>query len=63
MKVNTSMKYLKDAPIVFVHYPIGAGGWFLASLIYFAYDQSESFEFDNRGSGHSNRAIQYINNF
>ena len=57
------MKYLKDAPIVFVHYPIGAGGWFLASLIYFAYDQSESFEFDNKGSGHSNRAIQYINNF
>jgi hypothetical protein len=63
MKVNTSMKYLKDAPTIFVHYPIGAGGWFLSSLIYFAYDQSEPFEFDNKGSGHNNRAIQYINNF
>lgn len=57
------MKFLKDSPVIFVHYPIGAGGWFLSSLIYYAHDQSEAFEFDTRGSGHKNRSIQYINNF
>jgi hypothetical protein len=57
------MKRLVDHPVIFVHYPVGAGGWFLTSLIYHAFDQSDPFEFDQLGSGHGNRAIQYINNF
>lgn len=57
------MKFLKDQDVIFVHYPVGSGGWFLSSLIYYAHDQTETFEFDLRGSGHGNRAIQYINNF
>lgn len=57
------MKRLCDHSVIFVHYPVGAGGWFLTSLIYHAFDQSEPFEFDHLGSGHGNRSIQYINNF
>lgn len=54
---------LKDVPIIFVHYPTGAGGWFLASLIWHAFDPREPFRFDARGSGHDNQAIRNINNF
>ena len=57
------MKRMHDSKTIFVQYPVGAGGWFLTSLIYHRYDQYDSFEFDQQGSGHGNRAIQYINNF
>jgi hypothetical protein len=57
------MPLLADFPVVFVHYPTGAGGWFLSSLLHYSFDQIEPFTFDQVGSGHSNRSIQYINNF
>jgi hypothetical protein len=57
------MKRMCDSETIFVQYPVGAGGWFLTSLIYHRFDQQDSFEFDQLGSGHGNRAIQYINNF
>ncbi len=57
------MKRMCDHETIFVQYPVGAGGWFLTSLIYHRYDPRDSFEFDQLGSGHGNRAIQYINNF
>lgn len=57
------MSLLADSPVIFVHYPTGAGGWFLSSLLHYSFDQSEPFTFDQVGSGHSNRSIQYINNF
>jgi hypothetical protein len=57
------MPLLADFPVVFVHYPTGAGGWFLSSLLHYSFDQTEPFTFDQVGSGHSNRSIQYINNF
>lgn len=57
------MKRIYDTDTIFIQYPVGSGGWFLTSLIYHRYDQREAFEFDMVGSGHGNRAIQYINNF
>jgi len=57
------MLLLSDFPVIFVHYPTGAGGWFLSSLLHYSFDQTEPFTFDQVGSGHSNRSIQYINNF
>jgi hypothetical protein len=57
------MPRLADFPVILVHYPTGAGGWFLSSLLHYSFDQSEPFTFDQVGSGHSNRSIQYINNF
>lgn len=63
MNLNNDMRYLRDYPVVFVHYPTGAGGWFLSSLLHYSFDQTEEFTFDSVGSGHSNRSIQYINNF
>lgn len=57
------MNNLYDTPIVFVHYPTGAGGWFLASLLHYGFDQTEPFSFDQYGSGHSNQSIRKINNW
>jgi hypothetical protein len=57
------MHKLKDLPIVFVHYPAGAGGWFLASLLYNASDPVHAFMFDNLGSCYANKQIRTINNF
>lgn len=59
------MKKLIDlpTPIVFVQYPVGAGGWFLASLLYTAYHPLETIKHDATGSGHANTQIESINNF
>jgi len=59
------MKKLIDSPtpIVFVQYPVGAGGWFLASLLYTAYHTSEAIKHNAVGSGHNNTQIETINNF
>jgi hypothetical protein len=57
------MKTLTESPVLFVHYPTGAGGWFLASLLHYAADQSTPFYFDAHGSGHANQTIRLINNW
>jgi hypothetical protein len=57
------MKTLTESSVLFVHYPTGAGGWFLASLLHYAADQSTPFYFDAHGSGHANQAIRLINNW
>ena len=59
------MKKLIDSatPILFVQYPVGAGGWFLTSLLYTAYHPSEVIKHDLVGSGHANTQIESINNF
>ena len=59
------MKKLIDSPtpIVFVQYPVGGGGWFLASLLYTAYYPLETIKHDTVGSGHANTQIQTVNNF
>lgn len=57
------MLKLADLPIVFVHYPTGAGGWFLASWLWQAFDPREPVTFDKQGSGHAMQAIRNINNF
>jgi hypothetical protein len=57
------MHKLKDLPIIFVHYPAGAGGWFLASLLYNASDPVHAFVFDKLGSSYVNKQIRAINNF
>lgn len=59
------MKKLIDSPtpIVFVQYPVGAGGWFLASLLYAAHYSTVTIKHDAVGSGHANTQIQTINNF
>lgn len=57
------MTKLNDIPVLFVHYPTGAGGWFLASLLHYAFDQTVPFSFDSYGSGHSNQSIRLINNW
>lgn len=59
------MKKLIDSPtpILFVQYPVGAGGWFLTSLLYTAYHPLETIKHDLVGSGHANTQIASINNF
>jgi hypothetical protein len=59
------MKKLSDSltPILFVQYPVGAGGWFLTSLLYTAYHPLETLKHDSNGSGHANTKITSLNNF
>lgn len=57
------MTKLADHPMLLIHYPTGAGGWFLASLLHYAYDQRHPLSFDNVGSGHANQHIRLINNW
>lgn len=59
------MKKLIDSstPILFVQYPVGAGGWFLTSLLYTAYHPLETIKHNSQGSGHANTKITSINNF
>lgn len=59
------MKKLIDSatPILFVQYPVGAGGWFLTSLLYTAYHPLETLKHDSNGSGHANTKITSLNNF
>jgi hypothetical protein len=59
------MKKLIDSstPIVFVQYPVGAGGWFLTSLLYTAFNPEESLKHNSNGSGHANTKITSLNNF
>lgn len=59
------MKKLIDSPtpIVFVQYPVGAGGWFLTSLLYTAFNPEEPLKHNSNGSGHANTKITSINNF
>lgn len=59
------MKKLVDSPtpILFVQYPIGAGGWFLASLLYTAFYTTETIKHNSQGSGHANTKIASLNNF
>lgn len=59
------MKKLIDSatPIVFVQYPVGAGGWFLTSLLYTAYHPEETLKHNSNGSGHANTKITSLNNF
>lgn len=59
------MKKLIDSstPILFVQYPVGAGGWFLTSLLYTAYHPLEILKHNSNGSGHDNNKIMSLNNF
>ena len=57
------MKTLTELPIIFVSYPLGAGGWFLSSLIQKWYDPLLELVIDKKGSGHANTFIYHINNF
>jgi len=57
------MTKLTEVPVVFIHYPTGAGGWFLSAIIHYSFDQSVPFRFDQVGSGHANDHVRYINNF
>jgi len=57
------MPLLADFPVIFVHYPTGAGGWFFSSLLYNCFDTSDPLLFDQVGSGHANRSISYTTNF
>lgn len=57
------MLKLVDTRFIFVHYPVGSHGWFLASLLWQAFDPREIFKFDVRGIGYDNTAITKINNF
>jgi len=59
------MKKLIDSPtpIIFVQYPVGAGGWFLTSLLYTAFNPVEPLKHNALGSGHANTKITSINNF
>lgn len=53
-----------ETPIIFVTYPIGAGGWFLASLLSSTYTNSINFLKQNaQGSGHENTEIAKLNNW
>lgn len=52
-----------STPILFVQYPVGAGGWFLTSLLYTAFNPTESIKHNARGSGHANTKITSLNNF
>ena len=63
-RLNTQMRSMVNSPIIFVTYPIGAGGWFLASLLNSAYtDTVDSIKHDTRGSGHDNTEISKLNNW
>ena len=59
------MKKLIDSPtpILFVQYPVGAGGWFLTSLLYTAFNPDELLKHNSNGSGHANIKITSLNNF
>ncbi len=59
------MKKLIDSPtpILFVQYPVGAGGWFLTSLLYTAFNPTETLKHNSNGSGHANTKITSLNNF
>ena len=59
------MKKLIDSPtpILFVQYPVGAGGWFLTSLLYTAFNPEETLKHNSNGSGHANTKISSLNNF
>ena len=57
------MKTLTELPIIFVSYPLGAGGWFLSSIIQKWYNPSLELIIDKKGSGHANKFIYHINNF
>jgi len=59
------MKKLVDSstPILFVQYPVGAGGWFLTSLLYTAFNPEEPLKHNSNGSGHANTKITSLNNF
>jgi hypothetical protein len=59
------MKKLADSstPILFVQYPVGAGGWFLTSLLYTAFNPAVPLKHNANGSGHANTRITSLNNF
>jgi len=59
------MKKLIDSstPILFVQYPVGAGGWFLTSLLYTAFHPDVPLKHNALGSGHANIKITSLNNF
>lgn len=57
------MKLLKNKPIIFVHYPKGASGWFLASLLHQGFDPTASLLVDKNGGTNHNLEIQQTNNF
>jgi len=59
------MKKLIDSPtpVLFVQYPVGAGGWFLTSLLYTAFNTLETLKHNSNGSGHANTKITSLNNF
>lgn len=57
------MKTLTELPIIFVNYPLGAGGWFLSSMIQKGLTPSVNLQVDRNGSGHANTYVYHINNF
>jgi hypothetical protein len=58
------MQKMTETPIIFVTYPVGAGGWFLASLLYSTYtNTTELIRHNARGSGHANTEISKLNNW
>jgi hypothetical protein len=46
--------------IIFVNYPLGAGGTFLASMIQKALTPEVDLVVDNKGSGHGNKYISHV---
>jgi len=57
------VKYLHELPVIFVNYTWGSGGLFLASLIQKWENPVVDLVIDNRGSGHANTYVQYMDNF
>lgn len=60
--VNKIMKKLVDYPVLFVHYPKGAGGWFLSSLLHQSVDPTAKLIVDKFGGANDNLEIQQTNN-
>jgi hypothetical protein len=57
------MQKLTELPLVFVNYPSGAGGWFLASMLQQCVNPKLELVVDHLGSGHANTYIYHINMF
>lgn len=58
------MQTMIETNIIFVTYPIGAGGWFLASLLNSTYTNTlEHIKQNARGSGHANMELSRLNNW
>jgi hypothetical protein len=51
---------MNDHPIIFICYPLGAGGTFLASMIQKALTPEVNLTVDSKGSGHGNTYISHI---